>query len=153
MHDIYAHEIELQNINEIDRIFNVWLKDQVSGTGYDAKVQSRKLTIAPSNSCFLNQLTSLAYIDLACTEIKSSKTKKKQNKIEVPKRTCRSGSATCQSMLSCLVFTVVYKVKYTQKGCTEQSRDFVFGRKAFFPNFDLRRGLEFINDRQISFYL
>jgi RecG-like helicase len=54
--------------------------------------------------------------------------------------------------LSCLVFRVVYKVKYVSRGCAEQTRDFVFGRKAFFPNFDLKYPTG-IHDREVSLQL
>lgn len=54
--------------------------------------------------------------------------------------------------LSCLVFRVVYKVKYVARGCAEQTRDFVFGRKAFFPNFDLKYPTG-IHDREVSLQL
>ena len=154
MAEVYAHNIELEHLNEIEKIFQRWLDHQVSGSGYNATIASRKLTVAPSNSCFVNPLASQSFIELRCTEVKSKKQPKRTYKVEIPQdKLPLKISGLPISALSCLVFRIVYKVKYTQRGCAEQSRDFVFGRKAFFPNFDLKYGTGYIHDREVALEL
>lgn len=52
--EVYAHNIELEHLNEIEKVFRRWLELQVGGSGYEASISSRRLTVAPSNSCFVN---------------------------------------------------------------------------------------------------
>lgn len=126
MTEVYVHEIKMDKLNEIEKIFRTWLESQVSGSGYSADIASRKLSVAPSNSCFVNPLASQSFVELQCTESKSSSSSKKQPKqksykVEIPrgKLPLKVSNLPINS-LTCLVFRVVYKVKYTTKDSDDQ---------------------------------
>lgn len=143
MTQVWAHNIVLEHLDEVDTDFNKYLKTQVGSSGYTAEIVSRKVTCTPSNSCFL------ALASQSAVELKAKKLPKEVYKVENPLHSLNIQNLP-SNRLTCLVFRVIYKVKYSQKGCKDVIRDFVLGRAPFFLNFDLMYSSGFIKDREIE---
>ena len=50
---VWAHKIKIDGLDQIDSVFQKYLKQSVKTSGYRADILSRKLTVTSSNSCFL----------------------------------------------------------------------------------------------------
>lgn len=142
---VWAHRIKLDGLEKIDEVFLAYLTKTVKGSGYTCNVISRKMTVTPSNSCYLRNQSQVS-ISLDMVRDKSGKAslKNPEQVLHIPN--------LAANKLTCLVFRVAYKVKYRMHNQADIDREFVLGRHPFFLNFD-EVGSGIIKDRLVQFPL
>mmetsp|Transcript_39124 Transcript_39124/g.59683 ORF Transcript_39124/g.59683 Transcript_39124/m.59683 type:complete len:242 (-) Transcript_39124:3240-3965(-) len=144
---VWAHNVEFDNLSKIDTLFNKFLIKHVAPSGFSAEIVKRRLTCTSSNSCYLSAISSTS-VDLKARESKREGT----FKVENPKGSVRIEGIP-SNRLSCLVFRIVYKVRYQAHGSKEMFREFVLGRNPYFLNFDFQSNSGFVRDRLVEFPL